>query len=261
MDVPMFHFLAFGGLKTDSTADEAAPGVVDQGWNLNAQSRYIMPKKMKVFAAGAMNDTITRARINAPSLRNLGLPEIYPATVSDDPAALPLVAYYGVNGPELQATEAVGIDTSNGASTVDRVHAWLALRERIYPIPSGKRFTIVGTSAQTLILDAWTAGTITLGQDLPFGTFSVIGMSCVCNDAWGARLIFPGYTSWRPGIPNTMAYAGIDAMQLFRNGAQGEWGQFVSTQPPQLELIGNAAGAETATVFLDLVATSVPGSM
>jgi hypothetical protein len=257
----MFHFLAFGGLKTDSTLNEAAPGVVDQGWTLNAQNRYIFPSRMKVFAAGAMNDTITRARINAPSLRNTGLPEIYPTTVSDDPAALPLVAYFDQDGPEVQATEAVGIDTSNGASTVDRIHAWMCVRERKFPLPSGRRLTIVGTSTQTLLLDAWTAGTITLDQDLPFGTYAVIGMACVCNDAWGARLVFPGYTNWRPGIPNAMAYAGQDVGQLFRSGRQGMWGQFVSTQPPQLELIGNAAGAETATVFLDLVAVSVPTVM
>lgn len=257
----MFHLLAFGGLKTDSTANEAAPGVVDQGWTLNPQSRYIFPKRMKAFAATVMNDTITAARINAPSLRNLGLPEIYPTTVSDDPAASPAVCYWGDNGPELQATEAVGLDTSNGASTVDRVHAGLWVRERIQPVPSGKRFTITGTSTQTLLLDAWTSGNITLTQELPFGTYSVIGMHCVCNDTYLARLIFPGYTAWRPGCPSTMVYGQFDQRELFRHGKQGEWGQFVQTNIPQLELIGNAAGAETATVFLDLVAVSVPGAM
>ena len=256
----MFHLLAFGGLKTDSTANEAAPGVVDPGWTLNAQNRYIVPKRLRAVAATVMNDTITAARINAPSLRNLGLPEIYPGTVSDDPATQPLVAYWGENGPELQATEGIGIDTSNGASTVDRVHAGLWVRDTFDPVPSGKRFTITGTSTQTLILDAWTTGTITLGQELPFGTFAVIGMACVCNDAYLARLVFPGLTSWRPGCPNGMAYSNIDFRQLFRAGNMGQFGQFISTQPPQLELIGNAAGAETATVYLDLVAVNVPGS-
>lgn len=256
----MFHLLAFGGVKTDSTANEAAPGVVDPGWTLNAQNRYISPKRLRAFAATIMNDTITAARINAPSLRNLGLPEIYPGTVSDDPATEPLVAYFGENAPEIQATEGFGLDSSNGASTVDRVHAGLWVRDTIDPIPSGKKFTITGTSTQTLLLDAWTTGTITFGQELPFGTYGVIGMASVCNDAYLARLVFPGNTFWRPGCANGMAYSNIDFRQLFRSGVLGLWGTFISTQPPQLELIGNAAGAETATVYLDLVAISVPGS-
>lgn len=255
----MFHLLAFAGAKTDSTANEAAPGVVDPGWTLNAQNRYILPAKMRVFASIAMNDTITRARINAPSLRNLGLPELFPNTVSDDPAAIPLVNYWDDQGPELQPTEAVGIDTSNGASTVDRVHAALWLRSRKLPLPSGKRSTVVGTSTQTLLLDAWTTGTITFDQDLPQGLYAVIGLAVVCNDAWAARLVFPGQQTMRPGCAVAMAYAGVDTVQYFRSGRQGEWGRFINTQPPQLDLIGNSAGAETATIFMDIVAVDVPG--
>lgn len=257
----MFHCLAFGGAKTDSTANEAAPGVVDPGWTLNAQNRYISPQKLKAFASTVMNDTITAARINAPSLRNLGLPEIYPTTVSNAPASSPAIAYWGANGPEIQATEAFGIDTSNGASTVDRVHAGLWVRDKFDPVPAGKRFTITGTSTQTLLLDAWTTGTITLSQELPYGTFAVIGMAVQCAAAYLARLVFPGLTSWRPGCTVVTTYGQFDQRDLWRNGLQGQWGQFISTQPPQLDIIGNTAGAQTAAVFLDLVAVNVPGSM
>lgn len=256
----MFHLLGFGGAKTDSTANQAAPGMVDQGWTLNAQNRYIMPKRMKAFAATVMNDTLTGARLNAPSLRNLGLPEVYPGTVSNAPATQPLVCFWGDNGPEIQSTEAFGLDTSNGASTIDFVHAGVWVRERIAPVPPGKRFTISSTATLTLVQDAWVAQTITLSQDLPFGTYSVIGMSCQCTAAYLARLIFPGYTNWRPGCPVAAIYSSIDFMQLFRAGKQGELGQFVSTSPPQIEIAGTTAGAQTATVFLDLVAVNVPGS-
>lgn len=257
----MFHLLAFGGNKTDSTANEAAPGVVDPGWTLNAQNRYISPQKLKAFAATAMNDTISACRINAPSLRNLGLPEIYPTTVSNVPAASPAVAYWGNNGPEIQATESFGLDSSNGASTIDKIHAGLWVRDKVDPNPPGKRFTITGTSAQTLLLDAWTTGTITLSQELPYGTYAVIGMAVVCATTYLARLVFPGLTAWRPGVPVVATYGQFDQRELFRNGNQGQFGQFISTQPPQLDLIGNTAGAQTATVFLDLVAVNVPGSM
>lgn len=248
-----FHFAAFGGTKTDSTANENAPAVIDNGLTTSANNRYISPARMEVFAAGAMNDTITRARITAPSLRNEGLPEIYPVTVSDDPATNPQYADWDHNCPVIQLNEEFGIESSNGASTVDRIHAWLAFRERMMPVPPGKKMTIVGTSAQTLLLDAWTLGGITLDQVLPFGRYAVIGMHCTCNDAWGARLVFPRGGSYRPGAPVAMAVGGYDVNGLFRAGRLGEWGRFESVAQPQLELIGNAAGAETATCILDLV--------
>ena len=256
----MFHTLAFGGAKTDSTANEAVPGVVDPGWTLNAQNRYISPTKLKVFAGMMLNDTLTAARINAPSLRNLGLPEVYPGTVSDDPATFPAFAVWGLDGPEIQATEGFGMDASNGASTIDRAHGGLWVRDKVEPLPAGKRFTITGTSTQTLLLDAWTTGTITLNQELPYGTYAVIGMNCVCNDAYLARLVFPGLTAWRPGCTVQFVYGQYDTRDYWRAGKLGQWGQFISTQPPQLDLIGNSAGSETATVYLDLVAVNVPGS-
>jgi hypothetical protein len=257
----MFHLLAFGGAKTDSTANEAAPGVVDPGWTLNAQNRYISPQKLKVLAATIMNDTISAARINAPSLRNLGLPEIYPVTPTDIPSASPAIAYWGANGPEIQATEAFGVDSSNGVSTIDRVHCGLWLRDKFDPVPAGKKFTITGTSAQTLLLDAWTTGTITLSQEIPYGTYAVIGMAVKCTACYLARLVFPGLTSWRPGCTVVPTYGQFDQRDLWRNGNQGQYGQFISTQPPQLDLIGSTAGAQTAIVILDLVAVNVPGSM
>lgn len=257
----MLHTLAFGGAKTDSTPNEAAPGVVDPGWTLNAQNRYISPMKLKVVAGVAMNDAITACRINAPSLRNLGLPELYPTTVSNVPAVSPAIAYWGANGPEIQPTEAFGLDSSDGVATVKRIHAGLWVRNSFEPVPAGKRFTITGTSAQTLLLDAWTTNTITLSQELPFGTYGVIGLGIVCATCYLGRLVFPGNTYWRPGCTAVATYGQFDQRDLWRNGAQGLLGTFVSTQPPQLDLIGNTAGAQTATVFLDLVAVNVPGSM
>ena len=249
----MFHLAAFGGAKTDSTANENVPAVTDNGLNTSSNSRYFAPENVTVFAATIMNDAITRARITAPSLRNEGLPEIYPVTVSDDPATNPVVAYWGDNGPRIRKDEEFGVECSNGASTVDRAHAALFFRAQRKPVPPGKRLTIVGTSAQTLLLDAWTLGGITLDQTLPVGNYAVIGMHVTCNDAWCARLVFPRASTLRPGCPVAMGIGGYEPRGLFRCGEQGEWGRFSHNAQPLLELIGNSAGAETATIYLDLV--------
>lgn len=247
------HTLAFSGVKTDSTANEAAPAVTDAGWSIQQTNRIQAPKNLRVLWATIMNDTITRARINAPSLRNLGLPEIYPVTVSDDPATSPLIADWISYGPQVKANENFGIDSSNGASTVDRVHSLLTVTDGLLPVPSGPKLTIFGTSTQTLVLDAWTTGTITLDQDLPPGQYACVGFQVVCNDAYGARLVFSGQQNWRPGCACPMAVGQVDQRELFRHGRFGELGRFMNNLIPQLDIIGNAAGAETANVILDCV--------
>jgi len=99
----------------------------------------------------------------------------------------------------------------------------------------------------------WTIGTITLDQTLPFGRYGVIGMACVCDSAYAARLVFPQNTSMRPGVVPGTAIANYDYRQIMRAGRFGLLGTFDQTAPPQLEVLGEAAGAQTPAVYLDLV--------
>lgn len=248
-----FHLCFFSGAKTDSTANQNVPAVTDQGLNTSSNARYFAPDNVSVFAAQAINDTISRARINAPSLRNEGLPEIFPLTVAAAQATEPLVCEWGDEGPRLRRDEEFGVEASNGASTVDLAHALLWIRSMRKPVPPGKRMTIVATSTQTLIASAYTLGGLTFDQTLPVGTYAVIGMAAVCNDAACARLVFPRSGTLRPGCPTSPTVGRLDARQIFRSGRQGEWGRFTHVTPPQLEIGGIVAGAETATVILDLV--------
>lgn len=249
----MMHLAAFRGAKTDSTLNENIPALIDNALVTSANSRYISPANVNVFAAMAGNDTITRARISAPSLRQEGLPEIYPVSVSALQTLAPLVCLYDMLTIGIRANEEFGVEASNGASTVDFAQAWLALRDRIVPMPSGKRMRIFGSSTQTLIASAWTLGGITLDQVLPYGLYAVVGMAVVCTSCFAARLVFPQGGMWRPGCPVSPTYGGIDANQFFMAGNLGEWGRFPSIAQPQLELAGSTAGAQTANVILDLV--------
>ena len=251
----MFHTFAFSGAKTDSTANEAAPAIADQTLTRTANgNQYLMPNDLTVFGAIAYNDTITRARLNYPSMRDLGLPEISPLNVTAEPSANIQYCWWGLNGPKVRKTEEFGADTSNGASTADTVHVGVWVGDRYDAIPPGRKFTVRGTATQTLIASTWTSATITLDQTLPFGKFAVIGMACICNDAVLARLIFPGQNTWRPGCPTVESASIYDNRQLFRAGNLGLWGTFEQTAPPQLEVLGGTAGAETPAVILDLVA-------
>lgn len=250
----MFHTFGYAGTKTDSTANEAAPAVSDQTLTRTANgNQYLLPYDCTIAGAIAYNDTITRARLNYPSIRDFGLPEIYPLNVVADATQSPRYCWWGDLGPKVKKTEEFGLDSSNGASTVDTILAGVWAMVGRDGVPPGRRTTVRGTSAQTLVANAWTTGTITLDQTLPFGRYAIIGMQCTVPDAFLARLVFTNQNQFRPGCPVTEAITYIDERQTFRAGNLGLWGTFEQTSPPQLELLGHTAGAETAAVILDLV--------
>lgn len=250
----MMHLLAWSGAKTDSTANEAAPAVADNVVTRTANgNQYLAPWDATILYASALNDTITRARFNYPWYRDVGLPEIFPLNALAEPSALFRTWNPGWQGPRVRKTEELGADSSNGASTVDTIHICALLGDVFTPLPSGRRFTVRGTAAQTLVASSWTSAAIALDTTLPFGKYAVIGMQVTCNDGVFARLIFPNSPQARPGLAVGETIAITDYTQAGRNGQWGEWGRFEQTAPPQLEVLGGTAGAETPAVILDLV--------
>lgn len=248
-----WHLLCYGGAKTDSTANEAIPAPPDPAFNRVSASEYLMPDDLDIFQAQAGNDTITRARIVTPSMRTLGLPEIYPLNVTAVPA-LPLAVDFRPNDPiRVKKNDTLSVECSNAASTIDTAWAALGIRKRVVAVPPGPRTTFSGTAAQTLVANAFTFATITFDQTPPVGNYAVVGMSCVCNDAWFARLIFPYQSNWRPGCMVGATAAGFEYRQFSRHGGIGVWGMFHSVNLPQLEIFGAIAGAETPRVYIDVV--------
>lgn len=250
----MMHLLCWAGAKTDSTANEAAPaiadGVVSRGANANT---YLMPFDGIVVCAFAVNDTITRARLNYPSYRDIGLPEIFPLNQTAKFSANPRVSHWNQYGPRVRKTEEIGADSSNGLSTVDTIFIGALISDGLMPVPAGRRFTVRGTAAQTLVANAWTNGQITFDTSLPYGRYAVIGMQVAGTNVIAGRLIFPNMLQYRPGVAAGDTFLLVDPEQNGRQGQWGEWGRFEQTAPPLLECLGASAGAQTPAVIMDLV--------
>ena len=76
---------------------------------------------------------------------------------------------------------------------------------------------IRGSADQTLTARAWTNVAITWDQDLPEGEYAVVGMKygyykgTIAMPAM-ARILLPGKTSWRPGVPGN--WLGGDKLQF-----------------------------------------------
>lgn len=227
--------------------------VIDQALTPAQSQGYQFPKNYRALAACVMGTGITAARINAPSLRNLVLPEIYPAIVAATVPTRPSIIDYRGQGPIVLANESVAVEASHTGAGPDVASAALFVTERFVPAPGGPIFTAVGAFTNTLIANTWTAATLTFNQTLPAGQYAVVGLNVTCNDAFVHRLIFPGQNQFRPGCVGNLSYGNLIQPNIFQNGGLGLYGTFFNTAQPQLETYGLVAGAETGAAYLDLI--------
>lgn len=239
--------------QTNGVTYDPLTVVTDQALTPAQSQGYQFPKNYKVLTAYVNGVNVLAARINAPSLRNLVLPEIYPANPAVAVPTRPPVVDYDMGGPIVLANESVVVETSSGGAAPGIVSAFLWVTERYTEAPQGPVFTAVASSANTLIAGAWTLSTLTFNQTLPAGQYAVVGMEVVCANAAVARLVFPGVNQWRPGCVVDTAYGNMIQPGYFRFGRNGLFGTFYNTAQPQVEIFGLTAGAQTATVYLDLI--------
>lgn len=230
-------------------------GVLDAALTLTANGRYIYPRPTKVLGVTALGPNLTRSRLNAPSLRGLFLPEIYPtivgSVVPDQPAFTNLLN----NGPVLSANEEYTIEVSRAGAGALQCWAAVWAAEKFVPAPPGPTFTAFASAPITLVANQWVAAAMTFDQVLQAGVYDVVGMGVVCPSGFIARLVYPGVSNYRPGVIVDAAYGNKQWEQFWRNGNFGSFGKFYSIAQPQIEIMGVAAGAQTAQVYLDLIKT------
>lgn len=241
--------------QTNGVTYDPLSVVSDQALTPAQSQGYQFPRNWRVAKSFAMGVNLSAARINAPSLRNIMLPEIIPALPSATVTTRPPVVDYGLNGPLIQANEACVIETSRAGADAQPVTGALWLYERMSPTPGGQIFTAVASFTNTLIAGNWTLSALTFNQTLPAGKYTVVGMEVTCGDAALARLVFPGFNQWRPGCIVDLAYGNQIQPGYFRMGAMGVWGEFFNTAQPQIEVFGLVAGAETGAAYIDLIKT------
>lgn len=216
-------------------------------------SRFIFPFNAQIGALLGNIESGSRMRINTPSMRAVCLPEVYPVKISAENGANP-----PIQGPiwgtiSIPMNDEFGIDVSRAGAGAADCFAAIWYSQQFTPASRGPVFTMRCTVTIVLTVGTWVVGNLTFDQSLPYGRYEVIGMDVNCGDAMFARLVFPGGTAYRPGVPALETYGSYVNPQMFRNGAFGSFGQFDSTAQPMLEILGHTAGSEPIVVLLDLV--------
>ncbi len=101
------------------------------------------------------------------------------------------------------------------------------------------------TSAIAQAAFTWVNGGLTFAQTLPVGTYQIIGLRAMSADLIAARLVYIGAAAvTKPGVP------GVADMQSvvpagFGVGEMGVLGQFESTNPPSIDVLGGVSASQT----------------
>lgn len=192
-----------------------------------------------------------QAQIQSPSLRQIANIDVEPVAlglVFGDPAEL---NYHPEIAIPLRGDESINFlaNTNPASAALHYGLVWFADGPQ-QPV-GGDIFSVRATTSVTAVANAWVNGTLTFNQDLPVGTYDVVGMRCRIDGLVAARLNFIG-GAWRPGVPGAVA---IDDKigEQFRMGRSGIFGTFHTNTPPSLEILA-AAGAVSPVVILDLIA-------
>lgn len=255
----MFHLCAYYESTTNGVTYAEVNGVFDQVIPGDASNRFQFQGDWELMASYASGINLTAARINAPSFRMLGLPEIYPGNdTADVPTIDQIVQYYG-HGPRFVKNEPVIVEVSRGGADAQPVVCGLWVRPKPNPAPAGPVFTFPFTTSNTIVAGSWSTSALTAVQTLPAGVYAVVGCRVLANDAFFARLVFPASDRapqqhvMRPGCLVNDAYGDLTLGDPFTMGRMGLWGYFENIAIPSLELIGDSAGAESCVVYLDLI--------
>jgi len=247
---PFFHLAAFYLSLAASQTDLAMTPVVDPQLTSNANG-FLLPEAMTIQQVYASGLGVTQGRINVPSLRAVTLPRINPVNHALYPVDDPPTIRYKEAGPKIQRSETFGFQiTSDATAGPNDSYALVWIYNRPRQRVEGPQYTARASATVTCVAGAWVLGAITMEQDLPSGSYAIVGCDVIGATAVAMRFSFPG-GGYSPGLLVQQA-AGQFFLDTYRYNNMGYYGVFNNDQPPQIYVLGTA-GAVTLTIFMDLV--------
>jgi hypothetical protein len=254
------HLLAFYANQAISATDAILNAVTDSYFSIQ-NNQFQVPVPLRILAGAYIGAAHTsRARVNTPSLRLKGFPQIVPSNQGANFSSNPGVADW-TEFPVMAAREEnIEVDSTNasGAATDKQcAFLWVTSDNLDLNINYPDIRWIRATATPTVIANGWSGGYALALQDvIQGGVYNILGMQCQAASAIAARLILQNQY-YRPGclIKQNL----YDVPHRLFNGNMGIWGQFTTYVLPQIETFGLTAGADAVDVDL-LVAYAGQGS-
>lgn len=245
------HLVAYSQ-SIASTAFAARNAVADQSVRVSGVDILVPPGFARLAAVYAQGPDLAQAQLASPALRRRFPFDVSPLDVGATPTG-PLFPWVDMfdRTIALDVGEQLNFLASNVAAGANIQRGLVWLSDGDLSIPGGEIFTFRLTGTTTLVAETWTTTALTLVNQLPYGTYAVVGCRAQSATGIGARLVFPGPIFARPGVICANTVTEMD-LQRFRVGRCGNFGQFVSIAPPTIEFLATA-GDTAETVHLDLI--------
>ena len=196
--------------------------------------------------------TVTSAQVQTPSLRTKANLDIEPFVNAVTFGSPPEITYFPNNPQPLMANESMTFNTNTDHGSATAIYGLVWLCDGSLSPVNGDIFSVRATGSASLSAGAWVNTNLTFAQDLPSGTYDVVGMRARGANLVAARMVFVG-GRWRPGVPAVNAI-GDESFHAIRGGRSGILGSFDSNQPPTMDCLGVTDSSQT--FILDLIKTS-----
>ena len=192
------------------------------------------------------------ARLVSPSLRRVNPYYIVPLELALYPDGNPHHTVNIRNAIPLDTDEALESWINSapvGAEQASTV-VWLA-PGALTPI-TGRMYTVNFEITLALVAGAWAFSELDFVDELPVGTYDLVGARVEVDTAVAFRFV-PVGAAHRPGAP-CLCNCEYDNDPTFRYGGMGSWFVFSTVQPPGVEVLSSAAAVSaTYQGYMDII--------
>jgi hypothetical protein len=249
----MFTTVAFSeSIATAATWTKLA-AVPDQHIKTAGDSIYVSQYNRLIGGYACLDTLALGARLVSPSIRRLAPVEITPLTLGLLPIT-PIQTDIDQNksiileiDEQLEA-EFYGTPTN---TVQNGIAVWLADSE-IQPA-KGQIYSVRATITLALVAGTWSFSNMTFAEDLPVGTYDIVGFDIVAGEGMIARLVPVGAMN-RPGVPVRQLVSNTIYNNKFRFGNMGVFCSFPHNNVPSVEVFAlTDETSETYQCIVDII--------
>lgn len=245
----MLHTAAFfeatAAAVTNSQINALQDGVISIRNN-----NFFPVRNYQLLAAMVMGASLTNARLDSATIRQISELNIFPLNLAAIPGAEPRVQDYSNDPMPVAMDEELELQVTDTAVGGENITGAMILQVEYRPTPPGRIYTIRATSTGAAVANAWTNVALTYDNNLPRGRYAVVGGVHISTNGQAFRLNLEQQKPLPGGFSNVSI--GDQCFRKQRMGGLGSWGEFDNTALPELEVLCNAADA-VHTLFLDFV--------
>lgn len=235
-----FHLAAYRNAALANVANTDISAVTDDILAI-ANNHFLPQQDYDMIFAYAGSATLSRARINSPTNRQITVPFIRPINQAVIPANNYNFADYTDRPFRVKALEELAVEATSAVAMTEVFFALVALQTNFQPVPQGNVFTMRGTSVTAATSGAWSTLAVTWADNLPQYQYIVTGLEVQSTNAVAARIIFEQQVE-RPGTISITSLANRQPYGVYK-GSLGVFGRFVTTRMPIIQVLCNGADA------------------